>query len=193
MLRTLAAVALALLWMLTPAHAQDWRPAASQEQAARASFDALWAAADRNDADAAYALLGDGFRALMDRPAFGDSLARFTALSGPLLERRVMRTTWYKDPPNSPGPGVYAAYDIVARYANMDRFCGYVIVYQRDDAAPFVILRIEQNYIDNATAQQIAEGGGSVEDMWRHLAHTSCPGWEPSWAIPISGAAQPPA
>ena len=108
------------------------------------------------------------------------------ALAGPLIERRIARTTWYKDPPGGVGPGAYAAFDIVARYRNIDLYCGYLIAYQSSDGGPFVVLRVEQNYIDNATARQIVKQGGSVEEMWRGLAHTSCPGWEPSWAIPIA-------
>lgn len=191
MLRTLA-LALALVSLALPARAQEWQPSAQQQTQARAAADAYWTAGDRGDAAAAYTMIGPGLRQMMTEAELTANLQRFMALAGPLVERRVARTSWYKDPPNAAGPGVYAAFDIVARYANIDRYCGYAIVYQRNDGDPFVILRIEQNYIDNATAVQIAEQGGSVEDFWLRLAHTSCPGWDPSWAIPIPPPAPPP-
>lgn len=182
MLRRLAAALLALI--ATPVFAQDWAPSEQQQQQARATAETYWTAGDRNDAHAAYAVLGPGLAEMMPEQQLTANLAQFVTLAGPLTERRIARTTWYKDPPGGVGPGAYVAFDIVARYANIDRYCGYLIAYQRDEDAPFVVLRVEQNYIDNATARQITDQGGSVDALWRGLAHTSCPGWEPSWAIP---------
>lgn len=182
----LRAIAFALLTLCAaPAFAQDWSPSAAQAQQARATAESYWTAGDRGDAHAAYTTLGPGFAALTSEQELTANLARFMTLAGPLIERRIARTTWYKDPPAGVGPGAYAAFDIVARYQNIDRYCGFIVVYQRDETGPFVVLRVEQNYIDNATARQIAQEGGALDEMWRALAHTSCPGWEPSWAIPI--------
>ena len=71
------------------------------------------------------------------------------------MQRNILRITWTKDPAAAPFPGVYVAVDIAAHFGNVDRHCGYVVLYQRPSGGEFEIMREESNFIDNATAEAI--------------------------------------
>jgi hypothetical protein len=59
-----------------------------------------------------------------------------------------MKVMWTRDPPSGPFPGIYAAIDIASHYANVDRHCGYVVLYQKTVSDGFEIMRQESNFID---------------------------------------------
>jgi hypothetical protein len=50
-----------------------------------------------------------------------------------------------------------AAVDIATRFSTVDRYCGYVILYQKPSGGDFEVMREEINYIDNATAAKIEQ------------------------------------
>ncbi|HET9159326.1 MAG TPA: DUF4019 domain-containing protein [Caulobacteraceae bacterium] len=129
-----------------------WIPSVDQEAKALAAMKAYFAAADQNDAAKAYAFLHPAFQKDLPQSQFESRLRDFNRLAGGLKERRVLAITWTKDPKDAPFPGVYAAIDLSAKFARVDRQCGYVILYQAQAGAPFQLLREESNYMDNATA-----------------------------------------
>lgn len=168
--------ALALLTTLVLAFAAfaqtPWQPSSEQIEQSRATVDAYFGAIERNEPGRAFDMMSADARALENEGAFAERQRQFKSLSGALLERRFHRVTWYKDPAAAPAPGVYVAFDMVAWFSNIDRYCGYVIAYQAPEGGPFQITRIEENYIDNKTA-----GGAGAPAIWRQLAEGACPGW----------------
>jgi hypothetical protein len=175
-----ALLAVAFIWLhAPPSAAQVWQPSQAQAQTARAAVDAFLAAHDRGDAGAAYAMLSDRFKTFESETSFTRSVQAFREDSGPLMERAITRVTWYHNAPDAPQPGVYAAFDMVARFANIDRYCGYVVAYQPVANGPFTIMRIEQAFVLNAQARSLALNGVGppLEEYWSQLASTACPGW----------------
>jgi hypothetical protein len=96
-------------------------------------------------------------------------------------ERRIVKLTWTKDPANAPAPGVYAVLDLASRFENIDRHCGYIILYQPDGGAPFLVQRFEQNFITNADAQTIAlkQSVQALYQTWLNLSKR-CPNYDPA-------------
>ncbi len=115
----------------------------------------------------------------MPQPVFSQMLTAFNVKAGPVVERRITMLTWTKDPPGGPAPGVYAAFDLVSRFAKVDRHCGYLVLYQPPAGGPFRVARQQDVYMDNATASAItADGKQSVDDAWAQLS-SACPNYRP--------------
>ncbi len=95
------------------------------------------------------------------------------------MERRIVTVTWTNNPSNTPLPGVYVALDLVSRFANVDRHCGYLVLYQEPSGAAFQVMRREDNFLDNASATKIAQESSpeEVERAWAELS-ASCPGYQ---------------
>lgn len=89
---------------------------------------------------------------------FQDWLAaaeKFNKQSGERRGGRIERVTWYKDMPNAFAPGIFAAVNFTAQFANIDIYCGYVIWHQGKDG-PLRLLREEQNYISRERQQTMS-------------------------------------
>ncbi|HEX5412364.1 MAG TPA: hypothetical protein VFZ27_10950 [Terriglobia bacterium] len=97
-----------------------------------------------------------------------------------MITRKILKVTWTKDPQQAPFPGVYAAVDISARYQKADRFCGYLVLYQHRSGGDFEVMREEQNFIDNTTAEKMEEQQSRIalDQAWAALA-VNCPNYEP--------------
>ncbi len=97
---------------------------------------------------------------------------------GSTVSREITKVTWTKDATTSPQPGTYVALDMTARFANVDRHCGYMILYQAPDADGFVIVRTENTVLDNRAASSIAEENSKLqmELVWRIVAR-NCPNY----------------
>lgn len=171
-----AVVAAALSWS---AHAQTPETDLQIAEAA-ASRDAFWRALDAEDLTRAYDMFTPGMQAMMSIEQYTELDAQTRTTSGATIERRVMRITRYDNPPNAPGPGIYIAFDFVARAERADRSCGYIILHQAAEGDPFRVTRTEQTYMDNASA---ASSDQPPDEVWAQLASTYCPGWQRSWAI----------
>jgi hypothetical protein len=170
---------------VTSDSAPGWIPTEEQERIALKTLNDFLAARDAGRARDAYALLAD----VPDREpfaAFSDELRRFNAQSGPAKEHRVLAVTWTKDPAQAPSPGVYAAIDLASQFANIDRDCGYVVVYQPPQGGDFRVMRREENYIDNASAQ--GSSNEQVEAVWSRLS-ANCPNYSQAVA-PLAEAHQ---
>lgn len=167
-----------LLAGLLPAHsarADEWRPAPQVAEAARRAAEAYLVAEDVGDAGVAWTMQTEGLQAVSDIDAYRRSVASFRVESGPLVSRDIYRTTWYKDPPDSPGPGLYVAFDLTARYQNVERYCGYLIAFQPPQGGPFRIMRSEKAFMSNESARAISE----PDNVWASTATAYCPGWQP--------------
>lgn len=165
---------------ITTDSAPGWLPSEALERAARDALDLYFAAVEAGDDRAAYAMMTPGQQATVPFAEFAATNARFRALAGALRSRRVLRLTWTKDPANAPAPGVYAAFDVPAIWANIDRQCGYAILYQERDGAPFRLGRIESNFLSNDNAREIerTRGRAGLDQAWAAAARY-CPNYRP--------------
>jgi hypothetical protein len=163
---------------VTSDSAPGWLPSKDQAGAASKAVLDYLAARDAGHADAAYAMLEDGDKALQPFADFSRDLANFNARAGAVAERRITTVTWTKDPAQAPKPGVYAAIDIVGRFENIDRYCGYVIVYQSPAGGPFRVSREEANFMTNADAAAIErqKSRSAMEAAWSQLS-ARCPNY----------------
>lgn len=104
--------------------------------------------------DRAYALIAPSMRAYLSPDLFRDGAAKFSADAGKSGETDFTRFTWYRDPPDAPEPGLYAAVDFTGHYGDLALMCGYLMWHKLPDGT-FRLVREEQNYIDKAGAQQM--------------------------------------
>lgn len=164
---------------VTTDSAPGWMPSEALERQAMATLDRFFAALDGGDDRGAYAMMSEINRTHMPFAEFAAENSRFRAQAGALGRRRVLKLTWTKDPAQAPYPGVYAAIDVAAVYANVERQCGYVILYQRPAGGEFSVMRIESAYIDNATAADIerTRSRAALDEMWASLAR-NCPNYQ---------------
>lgn len=200
-LPVLASVLLALTWVrparaddtssstqprivnVTSDSAQGWLPSTDQARAATDAVLAYLSAKDAGHAEAAYAMLAGETKALLSFADFARAVAEFNARAGAVAERKIVNVTWTKDPAQGPRPGVYAAIDIVSRFANIDRDCGFVVAYQAPAGGAFAVAREEENLLTNADAavieRQHAKSG--VNLAWSRLSARcpNYPGYEP--------------
>lgn len=166
---------------ITTDSAPGWLPTEALERQARQTMDRFFAAIEAGRDREAYDLMTEGNRRLTSFADFAAEQVRFRTQAGALRERRVLKLTWTKDPHDAPYPGVYVAIDVAARYANVDRDCGYVVLYQRPAGGAFEVMRTESNVIDNAAARDIErrQSRAALDRMWAELAR-NCPNFQPN-------------
>lgn len=174
---------------VTADSAPGWIPSRDDERAASEAAKAYLAASDAGDAAAAYAMLADGQKAVVPFDAFSQGLANFRTKTGPVVERRIVMVTWTKDSPRAPGPGVYAAIDLVSRFALAQRSCGYVVLMRPDEGGAFKVAREETNLFTDADAAKMEreQSKAAVDAAWAQLT-VNCPNY-PGETSPV---AQPP-
>ena len=120
-------------------------PSAAQKQSAeRAVALYLKAIGEGRYADA-YAMLAPEMTAKMRMDQFVAFEGDFHEKSGGGLKLGQIRVSWYKDPPNASAPGVYAAFDILSRYDNIERVRHTIIVHEA--IGQFRVLRHERNIL----------------------------------------------
>lgn len=161
---------------ITSDSAPGWLPSEALERDVRATFARYFDAIDRGRYREAYAMMNDANKAELPYDQFERQSSQFHAQAGVLKRRDVLKITWTKDPPNAPFPGVYAAIDESATYQNVDRQCGYVVIYQRPSGGDLEVMRTENNFIDNASAADIArtQSPAELDRLWASLS-ANCP------------------
>jgi hypothetical protein len=166
---------------VTTDSAPGWLPSEAEERAARGALDRYFAAIAAGDDRGAYAMMTPGQQAIMSFAEFVAANAGFRTQAGGLRHRRVLRLTWTKDPADAPRPGIYAAFDLSATWTNIDRECGYAILYQEAEGAPFQLGRIESNFIGNdeeARGIERMQGRAGLDQAWAALTQR-CPNYRP--------------
>ena len=113
---------------------------------------AYFAAKDGGRYEAAYAAFAASVRAYLTLDLYSAQSAAFNAAAGNGGERRIVRLTWERDPPDAPAPGLYVAADFVSRFPNLRLHCGYLMWHREADGA-FRIVREEQSFLEEATAR----------------------------------------
>jgi Protein of unknown function (DUF4019) len=168
---------------ITSDSAPGWRPSESQQRTVVKAAGDFFSSLDRGEYEQAYAMMAEPNRHLQPLQQFISQNQTFHARSGALKRHTILKVTWTKDPPRGPFPGVFAAIDIASQYTNVDRHCGYVVLYQRSANDRFEIMRQEDNFIDNATAQAIEQqkSRAELDKLWARLA-ANCPNYSSSSA-----------
>jgi hypothetical protein len=137
-------------------------------------------ALDEGDYPRAYAMITADNQKATSAVRFREESRKFNELAGKLVRRRVVASTWSKNPRGAPEPGVYAAFDLAAQFTNVDRQCGSIVLYQPAAGGAFKVLRSENYYLDNRTAQQIelTRSHQALLDEWAKIG-AACPSF--SW------------
>jgi hypothetical protein len=161
---------------ITSDSAQGWLPTVDEERLARKTLDDFLAAMDSGRLAEAYARLSNDNRRSETVAAFSARLSKFNALAGRVKERRVIKATWTKDPAAAVARGVYVAFDLVSRFEGIDRHCGYVVLFEPPGGGDFQVTRVEDAFLDNATASAIAskQSPAAVDAAWA-VASANCP------------------
>jgi hypothetical protein len=167
---------------VTPDSTPGWIPSIGLRQQAIKIVEMLVDALEGGRYAEAYGLLSDVNKRAQTLAQFTQNEEKFRILAGPVKFWRVLKITWTKDSARAPFPGTYAAIDLAAQFANIDRDCGYIVVYQQADGSDFKIMRRENNYLDNATARAIEQKNSSAEVVkaWAQLSR-HCP----NYAAPV--------
>jgi len=143
---------------LTSDSAPDWRPTDDQVQAVMDAARGFLTLMDQGRSEDAYALLADGLKQQQTLADFAEALSQFNAKAGAVRARAIAAITWTKDPPQASSPGVYAAVDLVSRFANIDRDCGLIVLYQAPGGSGWVVTRREEGVHAAATSAAGASG-----------------------------------
>jgi Protein of unknown function (DUF4019) len=163
---------------ITSDSAPGWRPSAAQMQQVLAAIAGYLSALDKEQYQSAYSMMTEINRKSVPFAQFAQLSGEFHHRSGALQQRSILKVTWTKDPAAAPAPGVYAAVDIATRFANVDRHCGYVVLYQKSPDQDFEVMRQESNFIDNTTAQDIErqQSRAALDQTWARIAK-NCPNY----------------
>jgi hypothetical protein len=165
---------------ITTDSAPGWLPSEALERQAMQTMGRFFAALDGGDFRRAYDMMTAGNRNEMPFAQFAEENGHFHAAAGPLRQRRMLKLTWTKDPADAQYPGIYAAIDVAAHYANVDRECGYVLLYQRPAGGNFEIMRTESYSMHNEAARRIeqTQSRAELDRVWAELAR-HCPNFTP--------------
>jgi hypothetical protein len=166
---------------VTPDSSRNWKPTPEQQHRALKTVQAYLNAVESSSLEESYALLSESIKGQQALEQFIQDVEKFKMLAGPMKSWRVLKVTWTKDPAQAPFPGVYAAVDFSAKFDNVDRNCGYVVLHQPPAGGDFAIMRRESNYLDNASARKIEEQHSRawVEKTWAALSQ-HCPNYKSS-------------
>jgi Protein of unknown function (DUF4019) len=165
---------------LTTDSSPGWRPTAEQRQRVLQTVEAFLGALETAHYADACGMLSEINQRAQTQAQFDQNAQKFQQQAGPLKFWRVLKVTWTKDPAHAPSPGIYVSVDLAAQFANVDRDCGYIILYQRPAGGDFTIMRRENNFLDNAMARDIESKHSKTEvaNVWRQLSRY-CPSYIP--------------
>ena len=125
--------------IVTSDSAEGWLPTGDQEQDVRKAAENYLRNKEQGRTRDAYEFLADAQKKSVSLSDFSNNASSFNSQSGESLAHKVMQITWTKNPHGGPFPGVFAAVDIVSKYAKIDRACGYLIMFQSPAGGPFLV------------------------------------------------------
>jgi hypothetical protein len=165
---------------ITSGSTPGWIPSEDQQRQIVKKSGEYFMALDQGQYDQAYGMLTDGMKQSLPLQSFIAQKKDFYAQSGAAKKRTVTNVNWTKDSPQAPFPGVFAAIDMASRYENIDRHCGFIILYQKPSGGEFEVMREEVNFITNAMAQNIIQkqSQSALDQAWAQMA-AHCPNYVP--------------
>lgn len=135
----------------------EWKATEADIERAMAATMSYFANVDRGDGSQIERMLSEEMRSLSEPAERAEALKAFRREAGAPGKHRVVRVTWYVNPPGVK-PGAYAAVDFERQYANFSVSCGYLIWHRQADGS----LLLTRQEIGNAPkaaadAQPLAE------------------------------------
>lgn len=104
----------------------DWKPSANEQSQIESQTYRYYAAKDAGDYADAYARFDGGMKEAAHFDTWSAHAKAQNTKAGHILNRRVFKITWYKDPPSAQEPGIYAAVDFSGQFENDPIYCGYL-------------------------------------------------------------------
>lgn len=148
-----ALIAASFMGRSSLASAEDYIPSTADSAEIQRLTDRYFKLLDNRDYAAAYAMQTPGMQATMPFHEWFAISQRSRQQLGDLQERKQTKVTWYLDPPDSPGPGLYAAVDFVSRYANSRQHSEYLVWFREKKPDAFMLTRHETAFlVDQASA-----------------------------------------
>ena len=159
---------------------QGWYPTDEQIQSATLAAVRFLENRDTGKIDLAYEMLADAMQKSVAKPDYVKGVTEFEIKAGRGGQHNVSTVTWTKDPPNGPFPGIFAAFDITSKYENIDRACGFLIMYQEPKGGRFKVMRTEINFMSNDIAAGILKNKSQAEldKQWKQTS-AKCPNYKP--------------
>lgn len=156
-----------------------WLPSEALEAEADTVLNRYFRNFDMGNDQGLWELTGDGFKSITTYAEFQAGNIRTRADLGRLIKLKILKVTWTKDPAEAPGPGIYVAIDIAGQFTRAKRQCGYVVLFKATENDPLRLGRIENTYLTDAVAKQIAKGKSpaEVDRVWS-LAAAHCPNYQ---------------
>jgi hypothetical protein len=132
-----------------------WKPSASDQSQIETQTYRYYGAKDAGKYADAYAMFDKGMKEATHFDSWASNAQSQNTKAGHVLNRRVIKITWYKDPPSAPEPGIYAAADFSGQFENDPLYCGYLAWHRGADGS-YRIIREEENFIDKATIAKMS-------------------------------------
>lgn len=124
----------------------DFKPGDREIELASKDFDAFWNLQQAGDFAAAYAMMSAQNRAKMTEADWtADQIQRLKDGGGDMA-RKLLRITWYPNPPSVDTPGIYTAVDYIAYTQNGGMRCGYVILVNAG-TSPVKVMRVDMTIL----------------------------------------------
>jgi hypothetical protein len=133
-----------------------WKPSAGEQSEVESQTYRYYGFKDAGDYAAAYAMFADGMKEAAHFDSWTSNAKLQHGNAGRVLNRQVLKITWYKDPPSAPEPGIYAAADFSGQYENDPIYCGY-LAWHRGTDGKYRIMREEENFIDKGSIAKMAQ------------------------------------
>jgi hypothetical protein len=124
----------------------DFRPDDSEIERATKNFDAFWNLQQQGDFAAAYAMMTAENRAQTTEADWTKGQIRRLKDYGGDRERKLLRITWYPNPPSANAQGLYTALDYVAYMQNGGLRCGYLIMVSAG-TEPMQVSRVDMTIL----------------------------------------------
>ncbi len=158
-----------------------WLPTEDQLRQAIAITEAFLNAIDGGRYDVAHGLLEEDFKRGQTLETFTQIQTKTTERSGPSSHWKVTKITWAKSSTGTRLPGPYVAIDLIGKYENADRNCGYIVVYQPPSGGDFTVMRREILVLDNTSAREIetTRSKAELDRIWAQVSSV-CPNYDPA-------------
>lgn len=133
-----------------------WKPSATDQSQVETQTYQYYRAKDAGQYVAAYAMFDNHMKETSHFDTWSAHAQSQNTKAGHILNRRVLKITWYKDPPSAPEPGIYAAADFAGQFENDPIYCGYVAWHRGVDGT-FRVVREEENFIDKGSIANMGQ------------------------------------
>jgi hypothetical protein len=134
----------------TTSSPDGWKPSTSDQSQIESQTYRYYGFKDAGDYAAAYAIFDAGMKESAHFDSWASNARSQNTNAGHVLNRRIVKITWYKDPPSAPEPGIYAAADFSGQFENDPIYCGY-LAWHRGADGKYRIIREEENFIDKGS------------------------------------------